>query len=108
MGALAAGNGGTVTGPGTEGPEPGGAPGPAPDPMNNVDVQGSGILATDARDVSGFTRVALHGVGHLVIEPGAAEGLTIIADDSILPLVTAEVFGDEERKPVKRRVAISS
>ena len=63
--------------------------------MNGADIQGSGILATESRDVAGFSRVTLHGVGHLIVEQGGAEALTITADDNILPLVTAEVFGEE-------------
>jgi hypothetical protein len=95
MGALVGCNSGGVTGPSTVGPGPAVAPGPGPDVPNAADIQGSGILATESRDVRGFARVTLHGVGHLIVEPGAAEALTITADDNILPLVTAEVYGDE-------------
>jgi hypothetical protein len=80
MVAVAACNSGNVTGPGTG---------------TNVDVPGSGVVVTEAREVSGFARVTLHGVGHLVVEQGGAEALTVTADENILPLVTAEVFGGE-------------
>lgn len=95
MGAVAACNSGSVTGPSIVGPGPGGSPGPAPGAVNNADIQGSGTLATEVREVSGFSRVTLHGVGHLIIEQGGAEALTVTADDNVLPLVTTEVFGDE-------------
>ena len=82
----------TVVGPTVAGPA--GAVGPA-DTGNAADIQGTGILATESRDVGGFSRVTLSGVGHLIVEQGATEALTITADDNILPLVTAEVYGDE-------------
>jgi hypothetical protein len=86
----------TVVGPsGIPGPGPAGSPGPGPNIESDVDVPGSGILATESRDVSGFSRVTLAGVGHLIIEHGAVEALEISADDNILPLFTAEVYGDE-------------
>ena len=97
MGALAACDSGNVTGPSVLVPGPGGAPGPGPDVVNGADIQGSGILATESRGVAGFSRVRLDGVGHLIVEQGAAEALTVTADDNILPLVTAEVYGDELR-----------
>lgn len=97
VGALAACNSGSVTGPGPIAPGPGGALGPGPDVGNGADIQGSGILATESWDVGGFTRVRLDGVGHLLVEQGAVEALTITADDNILPLVTAAVDGDELR-----------
>jgi hypothetical protein len=97
VGALAACDGGSVTGPGPISPGPGGTAGPAPGVVGGADIQGSGILATEARNVAGFSRVSLDGVGHLIVEQGGAEALTITADDNILPLVTAEVYGDELR-----------
>jgi hypothetical protein len=93
LGVLAACNSGSVTGPSVVGPGPGARPGPGP--VGAADVQGSGVLARESRDVRGVARVRLHGVGHLIIEQGPAEALTITADDNILPLVTAEVYGDE-------------
>ncbi len=95
MVAVAGCNSGSVTGPSVVAPGPGPAAAAGPDGTNGVDIQGSGIPATEARDVSGFSRVTLHGVGHLIVEPGAAPALTVSADDNILPLVTAEVYGDE-------------
>ena len=97
VGALAACDSGNVTGPTIVAPGPGGDPGPGPDAVNGVDIQGSGILATESRDVAGFSRVRLDGVGHLIVEQGGAEALMVTADDNILALVTAEVHGDELR-----------
>lgn len=95
MVAVGACNSGSVTGPSVGAPGPGPATTPGPDATNGADIQGSGIPATEARDVPGFSRVTLRGVGHLIVEPGAAPALTVSADDNILPLVTAEVSGDE-------------
>ena len=97
VGALAACDSGNVTGPSVIVPGPVGAPGPGPDVENGADIQGSGILAIESRDVAGFSRVRLDGVGHLIVEQGGTEGLTVTADDNILPLVTAEVYGEELR-----------
>jgi hypothetical protein len=97
MGFLAGcGGSSTVVGPsGIPGPGPAGTPGPGANIESDVDVQGTGILATESRDVGSFSRVTLAGVGHLIIEHGAMEALEITADDNILPLFTAEVYGDE-------------
>jgi hypothetical protein len=95
MVAVAACNSGNVTGPSAVAPGPGPATAPGPAGTNGADIQGSGIPATESRDVAGFSRVTLRGVGHLVVEPGAAPALTVSADDNILALVTAEVYGDE-------------
>jgi hypothetical protein len=95
MVAVGACNSGSVTGPSVVAPGPGPAATPGPDTTNGADIQGSGIPATESRDVPGVSRVTLRGVGHLIVEPGAAPALTVSADDNILPLVTAEVYGDE-------------
>jgi hypothetical protein len=60
-------------------------------------VEGSGVEATEARQVAGFESVALKGSGRLIIEQAQAEGLTVTADDNILPLLKGEVQGGELR-----------
>ncbi len=57
-------------------------------------VRGSGTLASESRDVSGFAGVRLISSGDIVIEVGAAESLTVEAEDNILPLLTSEVRGN--------------
>ena len=54
-------------------------------------VTGSGRVTSETRAVSGITRVALEGMGEVVIQEGAAESLTIEAEDNILPLITSAV-----------------
>jgi hypothetical protein len=54
-------------------------------------VRGSGIVISESRDVSGFDRVQLDGLGELTITQGNTETLTIEAEDNILPRITTEV-----------------
>jgi putative autotransporter adhesin-like protein len=54
-------------------------------------TQGSGTVKTETRAVSGFTGVALRGIGTLTIRQGNTESLTITTDDNILPLLTSTV-----------------
>ena len=55
-------------------------------------IIGSGKAATETRNVSDFTSVAMYGSGRLIVERGEAEALTITADDNLLPYVTSEVL----------------
>jgi hypothetical protein len=57
-------------------------------------VRGSGKVETETRGVSGFTKVELAGVGELRITSGDTEGLTVTADDNVLPFISTEVKGD--------------
>jgi hypothetical protein len=54
---------------------------------------GSGQLATQSRQVSGFTSVELTGVGELSIDQTGTESLTVSAEDNLLPLLTSKVEG---------------
>ena len=54
-------------------------------------VRGSGDIITEERDVSGFDRVSLSGIGDVTIEVGDEESLTVITDDNIMPYVRTEV-----------------
>src|SRR5581483_10725353 len=54
-------------------------------------IRGSGNVITESRAVSGFTRVALAGIGNLNIQQGATESLSIEAEDNLMPLITTEV-----------------
>lgn len=48
-------------------------------------------LKTEARDVSGFSEVAVRGFGDAMIVQGDHEGLVIEADEEILPRISSEV-----------------
>jgi hypothetical protein len=54
-------------------------------------VTGSGNLKTEVRQVSDFTQVDFSQVGTLTIEQTGIEGLSITADDNILPILTSDV-----------------
>jgi hypothetical protein len=53
--------------------------------------EGSGVLITEQRDVSGFNRISFEGYGTLIITPGGEESLTIEAEDNILPRIETKV-----------------
>lgn len=55
--------------------------------------EGSGVLVTEQRDVSGFDRVSFEGFGTLIITQGSEESLTIEAEDNILPRIETRVRG---------------
>jgi hypothetical protein len=54
-------------------------------------ITGSGRTTTEARTISGVTSVVLEGSGEVEIVQGAAESLTIEAEDNLLPLITSAV-----------------
>ena len=53
--------------------------------------RGSGRMATETRDVSGFDEIDLSGSGKVLIAVTGTESLTIEAEDNLLPLLTTEV-----------------
>jgi len=55
--------------------------------------EGSGVLVTEQRDVSGFDRVSFEGFGTLIITQGSEESLIIEAEDNILPRIETKVRG---------------
>lgn len=58
-------------------------------------VTGSGVVATEEREVEDFDAVVVKGIGELRIEFTGEESLSIEAEDNILPLLTSEVSGNE-------------
>lgn len=54
-------------------------------------IVGSGILASEDREVRDFHGVVASGVGRVEIRHGTTEALRVSADDNILPLLTSEV-----------------
>jgi hypothetical protein len=57
-------------------------------------ANGSGKVISQERQVSGFSKVSLSGIGQLIISQGTTESLTIDAEDNILPQITTTVVGD--------------
>jgi hypothetical protein len=60
-------------------------------PFNLGSAPGSGNVITETRTVSDFDRVAFSSFGDLTIRPGEREGLTIEAEDNVLPEIRTEV-----------------
>jgi hypothetical protein len=54
-------------------------------------VTGDGRLTTQTRNVSGFNSILFAGLGDVSITQGATEGLTIEAEDNIMPLIVTTV-----------------
>lgn len=54
-------------------------------------VRGSGDMASETREVSGFDEVVLRGSGRVMVDVTGAESLTIDAEDNILPLLESKV-----------------
>ncbi|MBN1875029.1 MAG: DUF2807 domain-containing protein [Anaerolineae bacterium] len=57
-------------------------------------MRGSGKVETEKRHVHNFDGVVISGIGNLYIEVGKEEGLTIEAEDNLLPYLTTEVHGN--------------
>lgn len=54
-------------------------------------AQGSGVLATQARDVAPFTGVELAGANNVVVHVGDPQSVVVNADDNLIDRVTTEV-----------------
>jgi hypothetical protein len=57
------------------------------------EIRGSGIVAQEVRPVSGFFGLKAAAIGHVYIEQGGAESLTIRAEDNLLPYLRTEMRG---------------
>ncbi len=58
-------------------------------------VGGSNVVVTEERQVSGFNRVDMAGIGFLVVEFGDTEALTIEAEENIMDYIQTNVVGQE-------------
>jgi hypothetical protein len=63
--------------------------------FNRQIIDGSGKLASEERSVSDVERVSLTDIGSLEIIQGSEEGLTVEADDNILPYLQTRMRGRE-------------
>ena len=57
-------------------------------------VAGSGVAASEQREVAAFTGISASGSFAVEVEVGPARGVRIEADDNVVPLITTEVSGD--------------
>jgi hypothetical protein len=72
-------------------------------------VQGSGRIVKQVRQVGNFNGLSLAVPGHVELRIGNTEGVTIEADDNVLPLVETVVEdGTLEIRPSRRNLNFSS
>jgi hypothetical protein len=58
-------------------------------------VKGSGTIATETRQITGFTKVALEGAMDVYITKGENESVRIEADENLLKLITTKIDNGE-------------
>ena len=72
-------------------------------------VKGNGVLKTQAREVAGFSAIGLGINANVEVKLGGAEGITIEADENILPLIETTVRrGELEIKAVRHNLSLDS
>ena len=78
-------------------------------PFKGEQVEGSGSVKRQARQVQHFSGVALELPGRLELRTGGAEGVTVEADDNLLPLIETVVEdGTLKVRPSKRNLNLRS
>lgn len=77
----------------------------APWSFSGEQVQGSGRIVKQVRQVGNFNGLSLAVPGHVELRIGNTEGVTIEADDNVLPLLETVVEdGTLEIRPVRRNL----
>jgi hypothetical protein len=61
-------------------------------PQNKF-VNGSGKIASEDRDMSGFSSVRIDGIGEVTIAIGDTESVVVETDDNLLPFIETKVSG---------------
>src|SRR5688500_5922117 len=69
-------------------------------------IHGSGVVATEPREVPSFSSIDLGGFGEVRVEQTGSESVTIEAEDNLLPLLVAEVKGGRLRLGTKPDVNV--
>ena len=81
----------------------------APWDWGGEQVQGSGRIVKQVRQVGSFNGLSLGLPGHVELRIGNSEGITIEADDNLLPLVETVVEGGTLKiRPTKRNLNLQS
>ena len=70
----------------------------------NSIIIGSGDLITETRQVSNFDRIALEGLGEVIVTQGGSESLSIETYDNVMEHVKAEVEGGTLKLGLKEEV----
>jgi hypothetical protein len=72
-------------------------------------VKGNGVIRDQARSVSGFSAVGLGIPAKVEVRLGTTEGITVQADENLLPLIETSVNGRSlEIKPVRKNLSLES
>jgi hypothetical protein len=69
-------------------------------------VKGSGVVVSEERQVSDFSKVSLSGIGKLYLEVGDEEALVIEAEDNFLDYIETEVRGQTLEIKQQERVTL--
>jgi predicted small secreted protein len=64
-------------------------------------ISGSGKLASETRNLSGFTSVTLAGIGNVYLTQGPAESIRIEAEDNLIPYFDTSVRGSTLKIGIK-------
>jgi hypothetical protein len=72
-----------------------------------ADVRGSGNAATESRNVTGIHGVAIALPGDLEVRQGKPEGVTVTADDNLLPYIETVVEGGVLRVRTRDNTSLS-
>jgi hypothetical protein len=70
--------------------------------FNGPAIQGSGNVKSEPRVVDGVREIEVVGMGHLFVEQGDADTLTVTADDNILPLLETKAENGVLRLAIAR------
>ena len=71
-------------------------------------MTGNGIVKIEQRDVAGFDRLSIGGIGELIVEQNGEESLTIEAEENLLPLLVSEVEDDRLTLGIRRNSSIKA
>lgn len=75
--------------------------------MGGVPLAGSGVPATQNRDVAGVKSVFLQGVGKLIIKQTGREALTVSGDDNVVAIIETVVDNGELKIRTANSVPVS-
>jgi hypothetical protein len=62
--------------------------------LDQTVVRGSGVLATEERDVPAFTAIRVQSSADVIVKAGDEQRVVASADDNVLPYLRTEVEGD--------------
>lgn len=71
-------------------------------------IRGSGNVIVEERDVSGFDRIQMSGIGRIIITQGDDESLSIETDDNLMEYIETEVKGNTLEIDFSKDLLLSS